>query len=102
MKMNTATIVTALAVLSGVIGTVTTSARAQGVISKEVASAGSYCHMKFPAIRQETLSEAAPALTTSGDLIDFYGPCDHDPLGKDEVQSQKLQRQHLFTAEYED
>ena len=31
------------------------------------------------------LKEAGP-----GDIIDFYGPCDHAPLGIDEVQSQKL------------
>ena len=24
-----------------------------------------------------------------GDILDFYGPCDHDPLGKAEVQRQQ-------------
>jgi hypothetical protein len=51
---------------------------------------GSYCHLRFPAIIARTLGDK-PQLkpATTGDVIDFYGPCDHDPLGKDEVDSQK-------------
>ena len=51
---------------------------------------GSYCHMKFPAIQELTLSTARPLLkeADSGDIIDFYGPCSHDPLGKEEIQAQ--------------
>jgi hypothetical protein len=47
--------------------------------------------MKFPAMREETLSWNTPVLKDagSGDLIDFYGPCDHDPTGKEEIESQK-------------
>jgi hypothetical protein len=26
---------------------------------------------------------------SSGDIIDFYGSCDHDPLGQDEIASQR-------------
>jgi len=100
--MNKAKLVTVLALLAGVIGTGTTPVRAQGEIFKEVAEGGSYCHIKFPAIREETLSEATPGLTTSGDLIDFYGSCDHDPLGKDEVQSQRLQPQHRYDSDFAD
>jgi hypothetical protein len=88
--------------LAGVISTGTTSVRAQGEIFKEVAEAGTYYHIKFPAIREDTLSEASPDLTISGDVIDYYGPCDHDPLGKDEVQSQRLQAQHRFDSEFAD
>jgi len=100
--MTKAKLVTMLALLAGVVGSGTTSVRAQGVISKEVAEMGTYCHIKFPAIREDTLSEASPDLTTSDDLIDYYGPCDHDPLGKDEVQSQRLQAQHRFVSEFAD
>ena len=55
---------------------------------------GSYCHMRFPAIVPSTLTSDKPRLRppTSDDVIDFYGPCDHDPLGKDEIQAQI--RQH--------
>ena len=51
---------------------------------------GSYCHLRFPAIQGRTLDTDKPQLkpATTADIIDFYGPCDHDPLGKDEIQSQ--------------
>jgi hypothetical protein len=50
-----------------------------------------YCHKQFPAIRPNTLGTNHPQLEDpdSGDMIDYYGPCDHDPLGKDEVQRQE-------------
>jgi hypothetical protein len=50
-----------------------------------------YCHLRFPAIQGRTLSSDHPQLKSedSGDMVDFYGPCDHDPLGKDEVDRQK-------------
>jgi hypothetical protein len=52
---------------------------------------GSYCHLRFPAIKARTLGTAKPELkaATTSDIVDFYGPCDHDPLGRDEVESQK-------------
>jgi hypothetical protein len=75
---------------------------ADGVISKNSLTEGSYCHLKFPAIREETLASSHPVLqdASSGDIIDFYGPCDHDPLGKEEIQSQKLEHQHRFEREF--
>jgi hypothetical protein len=100
--MNKTNLVFALAFIAGVLGTGASFVRAQGEILKQVAEPGTYCHVKFPAIREETLSAMNPDLTTSGDVVDFYGPCDHDPLGKDEVQSQKLQAQHRFDSEYAD
>ncbi len=65
---------------------------AEGVISKVVASPdANYCHLKFPAIREETLYWDRPVLKdpSEGDIIDFYGPCDHDPLGKEEILRQR-------------
>jgi hypothetical protein len=52
--------------------------------------AGTYCHLRFPAIRGATLGTDKPRLkpATTADIIDYYGPCDHDPLGKEEVESQ--------------
>lgn len=54
----------------------------------------SYCHLRFPANREQTLDSDKPELkpATTSDIIDFYGPCDHDPLGKDEIASQKRLR----------
>jgi hypothetical protein len=64
---------------------------AEGIISKVPDSSGIYCNLKFPAIKEDTLTSDRPELKDSseGDIVDFYGPCDHDPLGKEEVQRQK-------------
>ncbi len=82
MNMTKCLIVTAL--FAGIIDAGPTLARAQSVISKEIAVPGSYCHMKFPAIREDTLSGSNPKFTVSGELIDYYGACAHDPLNKNE------------------
>src|SRR5687767_2529276 len=79
--------------LVGSFGVSDTLAVAPGVISNATFTPGSYCHLTFPAIREETLASDRPVLKdpSSGDIIDFYGSCDHDPLGKDEIQSQRQQ-----------
>ena len=62
------------------------------IIAKvESASGNDYCHMKFPAIRENTLERDRPALkdARSGDIVDYYGPCDHNPAGKDELEAQR-------------
>jgi len=64
----------------------------EGVLLKiEALPDSNYCHMKFPAINEETLSWARPVLkdAASGDIIDFYGPCDHDPLGNEQIVAQQ-------------
>jgi hypothetical protein len=78
--------------LTGVLGLGTAGAEAQGIVSKVQLDQSGYCHLKFPAIQGRTLASAHPVLKdpASGDLIDFYGPCDHDPLGKEEVWRQTL------------
>ena len=49
-----------------------------------------YCHMKFPPILVDTLSWEQPVLNhAAGNVIDFYGSCDHDPLGAEEIEVQK-------------
>ena len=77
--------------LVGSFGTSGALAAAPGVITNATLTPGSYCHLTFPAIREETLSWDRPVLkdASEGDIIDFYGPCDHDPLGKDEIESQR-------------
>jgi len=86
--------------LVGLIGFAGMSNATDGVVSREVLTADSYCHMKFPPIDQSRSTGENPVLESpiSGDLIDFYGPCDHDPLGKDEVQAQ-LQQQRRDSKE---
>ena len=67
-----------------------------GVVLKQEQTEGSYCHMKFPAIRQSSLGNDQAQLNdpSSSNVVDFYGPCDEDPLGKDQIESQKLEQQH--------
>ena len=64
---------------------------AEGIISKVPDSSGQFCNLKFPAIQEETLTSDRPVLKnpSEGDIVDYYGPCDHDPLGQEEVQRQK-------------
>jgi hypothetical protein len=65
-----------------------------GLITKVVAIPGSnYCHLKFPAIVEDTLYRDRPVLKdpSEGDIIDFYGPCDYDPLGREEIERQRAE-----------
>lgn len=70
---------------------------AKGIISKVRLPGSNYCHLRFPAIREDTLYSRHPVLQdpSVGDIIDFYGSCDHDPLGEEEIRAQKnyLQRE---------
>ena len=80
-----------------IIGFLTVNALASdGVLSKDEFTPGSYCHMKFPAIRQRTLDTDNPEPKSSGtgDVIDFYGPCDEGPTGTDQVTTQRLEEEH--------
>jgi hypothetical protein len=86
--MKIATSFLAGLVLVGAVG-VSGAKAADDVLLKE--EAGDYCHMKFPAIEESTLFTDHPVLKSadSGDIIDFYGSCDENPLGKDQVMSQR-------------
>ena len=78
------------------------SAAPAAIVSQDAFTDGSYCHIKFPAILERTLGTAQPVLkdASSGDIIDFYGPCSHDPLGEDEVHEQLLHLQHRRARDY--
>ena len=67
---------------------------ADGVLVKEEGGEN-YCHMKFPAISKKTLFSDYPQLesSTSADVIDFYGPCDESPTGKDQVIEQRQEEE---------
>ena len=84
--------------LGASLATSTALGAAPGVISNTVLTPGSYCHLTFPAIREDTLSWDRPVLkdSGSGDIIDFYGPCDTDPLGKGQIHQQKVERQRRW------
>ena len=72
---------------------------AEAIIFRVPDASGKFCHLKFPAIGPETLSWPRPELTdpSEGDIIDFYGPCDHDPLGKAEVHRQRADYRRQFS-----
>jgi hypothetical protein len=86
------------------VGSLAGSASAAGGVLSPQAAADDYCHMKFPAIRARTLASNHPQLkrSSTGDQIDFYGSCDENPTGKDQVISQKQEEQFRFGREYED
>ena len=54
-----------------------------GVISRVPDPSGSICHLRFPAVTEDTLFSDQPMLKnpSEGDIIDAYGPCNFDPLG---------------------
>ena len=88
----------------GALGALNNAPAADGVLLKQEFTPGSYCHEKFPATRQSTLDADQPVLKDSatGDVIDFYGSCDENPLGKDQVHEQELEAQHRWAQDYED
>jgi hypothetical protein len=83
-----------LLVLTGWAG-VSAAKTPEGMLLKKTMSADSYCHMRFPAIRQSTLDDKHPVLKNpaTGDVVDFYGPCNESPVGKDQITSQRIQNE---------
>ena len=64
---------------------------------------GTYCHLRFPAIRPSTITTSNPQLkpASSDDIIDFYGACDYDPVGKEEVLRQKEMYERRLDNQYQ-
>ncbi len=102
MKITTLFFAALLSVASVAVSSA--SENRDGVISKAEVIPGSYCNLKFPAIDENTLSSDHPALKspTSGDIIDFYGPCDENPTGQDQVESQKQDLDRSWEHGYAD
>lgn len=97
-------VLSVLFVAGAMSSSIASTASAEGVISKDVLADGRYCHMKFPAIDEASLSTKHPLLESpdSGDVIDSYASCDHDPLGQDEINAQLLELQHRTDRGYSD
>jgi hypothetical protein len=73
---------------------------AEEMVSSVPTDITAYCHLKFPAMREDTLSWQQPVLDPlSGNIVDFYGPCDYDPTGVDEIRAQ---RRVLLRGNFED
>jgi hypothetical protein len=102
--MKIATSILAALLFTGTLGAFNNVIAEDGVLSKDSLTSDPYCHEKFPAIRQNTLGTDQPVLesSTGGDpfsaigITDFYGPCDENPLGQDQIRTQKLEQQHRW------
>jgi hypothetical protein len=69
-------------------------------IVKFPADTTSYCHQQFPPMLEESLHWERPVFDmAAGNIIDFYGSCDHDPVGRAETRAQK---RLLFRGVYGD
>ncbi len=64
---------------------------ADGVLFKVEVSDG-YCHMQFRAMKEDSYHSPVFQDADSSDIIDYYGPCDHDPLGRQEMLDQRSER----------
>jgi hypothetical protein len=75
---------------------------AETVTSKVPNPSGGSCHLKFPAIRDDTLFSDHPVLKdpSEGDMIDFYGPCNYDPLGRESILRQRFDHRLRKRKEY--
>jgi hypothetical protein len=71
-------------------------------ISRVPDPSGSFCHIRFPAIREDTLFSDQPILkdASDGDIIDAYGPCNFDPLGRESILRQRRDYQLRMRGEY--
>jgi len=101
-NMKIATSFLAAVLFTGALGSINTAMSADGVLSKDELATGSYCHEKFHAMTRQSLDTDNPVINNSGAVIDFYGPCNESPVGKDQIQDQELEAQHRFTNDYED
>jgi hypothetical protein len=102
--MKIATSFVAALLFTGTLGALNNAIAADGVLLKQEFTPDSYCHTKFPAVRQRTLGDDQSVLkdSSTGDLIDYYGRCDEGPLGKDQIQAQELEAEHRRNLEFDD
>jgi hypothetical protein len=75
---------------SNVIGAESDATGTKGVLLKQEYAPGSYCHQKLSAIRESSLAGDHPVLSGE-ETIDYYGPCNQDPVGKDQLTKQRLE-----------
>ena len=79
-----------IALLGATLGLSTTPAGAvEGILLKVEIFPG-YCHLQFRSMEENSYHN--PTINPDGEIIDFYGPCNHDPLGPQEVQDQRSER----------
>ena len=98
MKIRTSVFVGMLCLSS--LGAVSSAIAQDGVISEQELTPGNYCHEKFPAISGSSIAGNNPEVNPTGDVIDFYGSCDENPTGKDQVQAQKIENRRNYVTSF--
>ena len=98
--MKIATSFLAALLFTSALGALNNAKADDGVVLKQEDTAGSYCHEKFPAMSGSSLAGNEPELNPTGDIIDFYGSCDENPTGKDQVQSQRIANEHNYVTSF--
>ena len=101
--MKIATSFLAALLLTGTLGALNNAIAEDGILSEDQFAGTGYCHEKFPAIARHTLGNDQPELSSKGDVIDFYGPCDtRTLLGQDQIQDpESLKSSNVGRREYE-
>jgi hypothetical protein len=102
--MKTATLFFSALLLAGSLTAVTAAYAQDGVGTRDDLTAGSYCHIKFPAMQARSLAAEDPTIKSesSGDIVDFYGVCSEQPASEDQVHQQLQDYQRRWASEYED
>src|SRR5215475_3864832 len=65
-KMKIATSLLAAVLFTGTLGALNNATAEDGILQKDQLTGTSYCHEKFPAIRQSTLGDDQAQLTSKG------------------------------------
>jgi hypothetical protein len=68
-------------------------------VSQQEAGSDSYCHKKLQPVGSSEV--ARPYRSDSGEVIDYYGPCD-GPTLSDQLQQQRRFESFRFGREYMD
>src|SRR5262249_26803256 len=83
--MKIATAFVAALLFTGVLGTLNSAVADDDVILQQKLTPASYCHLKFTALKSETVPGEQPQ------VIDFYGPCNETRESQDQIQDQRNQ-----------
>ena len=102
--MKTANLFFSALLLAGSLTAATAAYAQDGVGTKDDLTAGSYCHIKFPAMQARSLAAEDPTLKSesAGDVVDYYGMCSEQAAGEDQVHQQLQDYERRWASEYED
>jgi hypothetical protein len=92
------------AVLLGSIAAISPVVGADDAISGEEVTPSGYCHMQVPAAQARSLTtdNPVPKDPSSGDVIDYYGPCDKKAVMQDLLNRQRLDYNHNWIMNFSD